>query len=267
MTGRERLLGLLAGAIAGTAGGLFGVGGGLLLVPLLTGLFHLTQHQAHGTSLAVIGAAALAAVIVYATHGNVVWPVAGVVALGSLLTARFGARWATRMSPRGLKRAFAIFMILVAGRLLWQAPGVSEGATVHGLAGVGFGLLLGMSAGLLAGFMGVGGGLLIVPVLTLGFGITQQAAQGTSLAAILVTAPAAAIEHARHRNVIWRVVPMLALGAAFGAPLASWAAQHLPHALLARVFALFLLANGLHTWARTRQEPRPQAPSAAQPSR
>jgi uncharacterized membrane protein YfcA len=267
MTARERLLGLLAGVLAGTAGGLFGVGGGLLLVPLLTGLFHLTQHQAHGTSLAVIGAAALAAVIVYAAHGNVVWPVAAVVALGSLVTARLGARWATRMSPRGLKRAFAVFLLLVAARLLWHTPAAAAEATIHGMPAIGAGLLVGMVAGTLAGFMGVGGGIVIVPALTLGFGITQQAAQGTSLAAILVTAPTAAFEHARHKNVIWRVVPMLALGAALGAPLSSWAAQRLPHALLVKAFAVFLIANAMHTWARTRGKPQPAAAAAAIPPR
>ena len=265
MTARERLGGLLAGMVAGMAGGLFGVGGGLILVPLLTGIFRLTQHQAHGTSLAVIGAAALAAVVVYAAHGNVVWPVAAVLAVGSLLTARLGARWATRTSPHGLRRAFAIFLVLVAARLLWQTPTASGVSTIHGIAGVGFGLVLGMAAGILAGFMGVGGGLLVVPALTIMFGITQQAAQGTSLAMILVTAPTAAFEHARHRNVIWRVVPMLALGAAFGAPLSSWAAQGLPHALLVRVFAFFLIANALHTWIRTGGEAKSAAVATTPP--
>src|SRR5207247_5549044 len=158
--------------------------------------FRLTQHQAHATSLAVIGASALAAVIVYASRGNVVWPVAAVLAVGSLFTARLGARWATRISPRGLKRAFAIFLVVVAARLLWQTP-VAGAAALSGMPGAGFALFLGMAAGIMAGFMGVGGGLLVVPALTILFGITQQAAQGTSLAMILVTAPTAAFEHAR----------------------------------------------------------------------
>jgi uncharacterized membrane protein YfcA len=60
---------------------------------------------------------------------------------------------------------------------------------------------------------------------------------------------------------------MLALGAAFGAPLSSWAAQGLPHALLVRVFALFLIANGIYTWLRTRGEPKPAAAAATPPPR
>lgn len=83
------------------------------------------------------------------------------------------------------------------------------------------------------------------------FGASQQVAQGTSLALILVTAPVGAIEHHRHGNVAGRLVPWLALGALVGAPLASALALRLPQAVLARGFALFLVANALHMWART----------------
>ena len=169
-----------------------------------------------------------------------------------MATAGLGARAAARVSSRGLTRAFAIFLVLVALRLLWKVPPVSEHALLHGLRGVAFALGLGAAVGLLSGFMGVGGGILAVPAFTLGLGMSQQLAQGTSLALILVTAPAGAIEHARHGNVVLRLVPMLALGAAAGAVAASWLAQSLPHAELARAFAVFLLASAVHAWARAR---------------
>jgi uncharacterized membrane protein YfcA len=97
MTGRDRISGLLAGTLTGIAGGLFGVGGGLVMVPALTGFFGLTQHQAHGTSLAVIGATAITAIAVYGAHANIAWSIALVAAIGTLVSARMGARWATRM--------------------------------------------------------------------------------------------------------------------------------------------------------------------------
>jgi len=250
MTSRERLGGFLAGLVTGIAGGLFGVGGGLVLVPILTGFYRLTQHQAHGTSLAVISATAITAIVVYGSHQNIAWTTAAMIALGSVVTARIGARWASRIPAAKLRRAFAVFMALVAIRLLWQTPAVSAAGAPPGIQGFVVALGLGLGAGLLAGIMGVGGGILVVPVLTLVFGLSQQAAQGTSLAVMVVTAPSAAFEHSRHRNVVWRVVPMLALGAALGAPLSSWAAQRLPHAQLVRAFALFLFATAVHTWVR-----------------
>ena len=250
MTGAERVRGLLAGAVAGASGGLFGVGGGLMMIPLLTGFFGFTQHQAHGTSLAVMGATALAAIVVYGAHSHVVWPIALLVAVGSLATARYGARWASRTSPRGLRRAFAGFLIVVALRLLWRAPEVADHPVFTGWVGIALGLLLGAAVGVLSGYMGVGGGILAVPAFTLALGMSQQAAQGTSLAAIVVTGPAGAIEHARHGNVVGRLVPILALGAIVGAPAAAWLAQLLPHAVLVRTFAIFLLANAVATWLR-----------------
>ncbi len=246
---RERLAGIAGGALAGLAGGLFGVGGGILLVPILGGAFRLTQHQAHGTSLAVIGFTALAALTVYAVHGNVVWATAALVGIASVVTARYGARLANRLSRRRLARSFAVFLALVAARLFWKAPAAAA-PLASGPVTWAFDLGLGAAIGVLAGFMGVGGGILAVPAFVLLAGMPQPLAQGTSLAVILVAAPAGAAEHHRHGNVIWRLVPLLAIGAAAAAPAASWLAQRLPHLLLARGFALFLLANAVLGWVR-----------------
>lgn len=249
MSGAERSRAALAGLVAGFAGGLFGVGGGIVLIPLLTAFFAATPHQANGTSLATIGATALAGLAAYALRGNVAWGTAALLAVASIPTARLGARWAARTSRATLLRVFAAFLLLVAVRLLWRAPE----PRAHDLPfawTIAADLALGAATGVLAGFLGVGGGILMVPALTLLFGVSQQVAQGTSLAVILVTAPAGALEHARHGNVLGRLVPWLFAGAALGAPLASWMAQSLPHEALARGFGVFLLANALHTWRR-----------------
>jgi len=252
----ERWRGTLAGFVAGLAGGLFGVGGGILLVPMLTGWFALSQHQAHGTSLAAIGATAIAGMAVYAAHGHVDWVTGAIMAVSSMLCARFGAMLAARTSRTALARAFAIFLVLVAARLLWKSPEGAGAPVLAGATGALVALAVGAAVGLLAGFMGVGGGILAVPALALLFGASQQTAQGTSLALILVTAPVGAIEHHRHGNVALRLVPWLALGALLGAPLASSLAVRLPQAVLARGFALFLLANAAHTWIRASRAAR-----------
>ncbi|MFN8588528.1 MAG: sulfite exporter TauE/SafE family protein [Candidatus Eisenbacteria bacterium] len=250
MTAQDRLRASLTGFVAGLAGGLFGVGGGIVLVPLLTGFFALTQHQAHGTSLAAIGATAIAGLVVYGTHGQVDWASAALMGLASIAFARLGARGAARVSRSGLTRAFAVFLAIVAARMLWKAPTGTGEALVTGVWRVPAVLAVGAAVGLLSGFLGVGGGILAVPALALLFGEPQRTAQGTSLAVILVTAPFGALEHHRHGNVVARVVPWLALGAGLGAPLASALAQVLPQAALARGFAAFLLVNAVNTWVR-----------------
>src|SRR5437899_1667307 len=156
----------LAGGIAGLAGGLFGVGGGLVLVPILAGSFKLTQHQAHGTSLAIIGATALISVVVYALNGNVAWLTAAPVGVASGFAARWGARLAARTSAEGLAKAFAVFLLAVAIRLLWKTP-AAAGHPFPGGVTVAVDLAVGVAVGLLAGYMGGGGGLIAVPAFTL----------------------------------------------------------------------------------------------------
>src|SRR5206468_1872362 len=184
----------------------------------------------------------------YAWHGHVEWATAAGIALASAFTARFGARLATRLSSQNLSRAFALFLVLIAIRLLFKTPEPHPVSFHHGWLGFGIDLVLGAAVGLLAGFMGVGGGIIAVPFLTLALGMSQQTAQGTSLAVILVSGPAGAIEHARHGNVVGNLVPALAVGSLLGAPLSSWVAQILPHVILVRCFAVFLLVNAAFTW-------------------
>ena len=99
-------------------------------MPILTGTFKLTQHQAHGTSLAIVGAAAVASLVVYALNGNVAWVTAGIVGVASMVTARWGARLSARLSSERLAQAFAVFLVLVALRLLWRVPPANEHAIV-----------------------------------------------------------------------------------------------------------------------------------------
>lgn len=264
MSRRETLFGLIGGLLTGFAGGFLGVGGGAVLIPILTGYFKLSQHQAHGTSLAVLGATALVSVVVYSLHGNVAWVAAAIMGIASVFTTRLGARLAARTSPRNLTRAFAAFLMVVAVRLLWKTPHVITDVTHATWVLLVFDVCLGLLVGLFSGFMGVGGGILIVPALTLIMGWPQQFAQGTSLAVILVTAPVGAIEHARHGHVVGRLVPALAIGAAVGGPIASWLAHGVDREFLTRAFALFLLGNAVSTWIRSGRKSSPASkPNAA----
>jgi uncharacterized membrane protein YfcA len=258
LTVADRLRGAGVGALAGLLGGLFGVGGGIVLIPILTGRLGLTQHQAHGTSLAVIGATALAGLVVYGAAFHVAWGTALAVGVASVTAAPLGAWLAGRVSPRGLRLAFAAFLVATALRLLWVPPVGDHPPAGPISAQLALDLALGLAIGLLAGFMGVGGGILAVPAFTLLLGMPQSTAQGTSLAVILVTAPAGAVQHHRQRTVVWSWVPMLALGAALAAPLAARVANRLPHAILARAFALFMIITAAHM-AITSLRARPAA--------
>jgi len=111
------LISLLIGAAAGMLAGLTGVGGGVFLVPLMVGLLAMVQHQAHGTSLAVMFPIALVGAITYGIYGhilgNVDWEVILGLALGGIVGVVLGARLMMRVPARQLRWIFGIFLVVV----------------------------------------------------------------------------------------------------------------------------------------------------------
>lgn len=110
---RQILISSLIGAAAGMLAGLTGVGGGVFLVPLLVGVLAVTQHQAHGTSLAVIFPIALAGAITYVIRGHIDWVLALGLALGGLVGVVLGVRLMTRVPERQLRWIFGAFSVFV----------------------------------------------------------------------------------------------------------------------------------------------------------
>jgi uncharacterized membrane protein YfcA len=101
-------------------------------------------------------------------------------------------------------------------------------------------IALGLLAGVLAGFFGVGGGILIVPALVLAFGLGQLEAEGTSLAAILPTVVAGAWSQHRYGNVSWRTAAVVGIVAIAGVEVGVRVAEALDEEVLRRLFALLL---------------------------
>jgi uncharacterized membrane protein YfcA len=106
------------GLVAGILSGLLGVGGGIIIVPLLVALVHLSQHQAHATSLAAIVPIGAVGALTFALDGEVDLEVAGLLALGALVGAPLGARIMSRTEERPLKIMFGMLMIAVGVQLL-----------------------------------------------------------------------------------------------------------------------------------------------------
>lgn len=111
-------------------------------------------------------------------------------------------------------------------------------------------VLIGFVIGILAGVIGVGGGIFLVPLMVLGFRFDQHTAQGTSLAAILPGSISGGVTHGRRGNVLWREAAWMSAGGVVGAVIGSFAALLLPKLLLARVFGAFLLFAAYRMWPR-----------------
>jgi len=109
------LLGLLAGVVSG----LFGVGGAVVIIPGLVLITRMPQHTAHGTSLAaLLLPVGLLGVLEYSKRQQVNWAYAAVVAVGVLIGAYFGARFAGTIPDATLRKAFGGFLLLVSIKLL-----------------------------------------------------------------------------------------------------------------------------------------------------
>lgn len=108
---------VLLGAVAGFVGGLFGVGGGLVMVPGLVLFLSIDQHTAHGTSVAAIVASASAAASTFAVRSEVEWDTAGYILIGSIVGAYVGARLIARIPAVWLARAFVALTLVAAVRM------------------------------------------------------------------------------------------------------------------------------------------------------
>ncbi len=231
--------------LGGCFGGLVGFGGGAVMIPLLTWLAKLSQHKAHGTSLAAIIFTALVGAVTYFLHGAVDWKVAAIVAASAILFARFGALYAHSLPEKKLKKAFGIFLavisilVIVKGLLpsAVQPPGFWLNLLIF--------VLTGAATGFLSGMMGVGGGTIMIPPMVLLAGMSQHVAQGTSLLAMVPVSISGALTHYRLGNVETGIIRGLVAGAVVGGYLGGTAANLLPDLYLKVIFSAVMVWLGL----------------------
>jgi uncharacterized membrane protein YfcA len=205
------------GVIAGFTSGLFGVGGGIVIVPALVMVAGFPHKLATGTSLGAIVPISVAGIVGYATAGEVDWAAAACVAVGAVVGAVAGTRWLLRISTPVLQLGFATAMALTAAKMFVDdGSGTGRSDLTVGMAAAL--VALGLASGVLAGLLGVGGGIIIVPVLTLAFGLPHVLAKGTSLAVILPTAVIGTIRNRQSRLTALRpaaVVGLAGIGSAY----------------------------------------------------
>jgi uncharacterized membrane protein YfcA len=156
-------------------------------VPALIAVAGFDPKLATGTSLTAIVPISLAGVAGYATADEIDWTTAACVAAGALVGALIGTSLLRRIDPATLQLLFAFVMVITAVRMLFESDDTGGRADLAIAGGVAL-VLVGIASGVLAGLLGVGGGIIIVPALTIGVGLSLAMAKGTSLAVIVPTA-------------------------------------------------------------------------------
>ena len=233
------------GLSAGLFGGLVGLGGGALMIPMMVGWLKLPQHKAHGTSLVALVFTGLFGAGVYAFHGRLDATAALLLAAAALWPARLGAQCCRLLPEMHLKWSFGLFQIVMA--ILLIAKPYLAPATISTTMWLKVFILLATGAitGFLGGLLGIGGGAIMVASMVLLAGYTQHIAQGSSLLAMVPAGLVGAYTHRQDGNVekslLGGLIPGIVLGSLSGGALA----QFMPEMALRIVFAVALTWLGV----------------------
>ncbi|MGB8652195.1 MAG: sulfite exporter TauE/SafE family protein [Mycobacteriales bacterium] len=250
------ILGAVAlGVLIGLSLGALGGGGSILTVPALVFVLGLTAQEATTGSLVIVGVTAAAASAGHARAGHTLWVRGALLALAGVPASVLGSSLNRSVDPNVLLLAFAVLMVVAAAGMLararprTEAPGASVAAATRTAAGQSSApataakvVVAGLGIGFLTGFLGVGGGFIIVPVLVVLLRYDMPDAIGTSLLVIALNSAVALGARAGHGGFVWHVIVPFTLAAVVGSFAGRRVADRLDAATLTRAFAVLLLA-------------------------
>lgn len=253
---RARVTLALIGVVGGVMSGLFAIGGGILMVPLLVWRAHLDQREASATSLAAIIPTSVVGSGTYLLHGEVDVVAALIIAAGAAGGALVGSVLLRHIPLGTLRWMFLVFILIVAARLLFVAP--QRGDDVSLSPGVALGYLaVGAVMGVASGLFGIGGGIIAVPLLVSFFAVSDLVAKGTAL---LVTIPTSVVGTAANRRaglVDVRAGLVVGVAAALAAVPAVGLALLMSPRLSGVLFAAILIAVAAHLALKASREGGP----------
>ncbi|MEJ2529426.1 MAG: sulfite exporter TauE/SafE family protein [Gammaproteobacteria bacterium] len=255
---------LALGAVAGMAAGLFGVGGGLIIVPTLLWIFRghgidetIVMHLAIGTSLATIIVTSISSIYAHNKRKAVLWDLFVMLTPGIVVGAWLGAAAADMLSSVWLQRVFALFVMLLAMHLALDVN-FGSGGNIPGKVGMS---VAGMVIGMISSIVGIGGGSMTVPFLHWN-GVDIRNAVATSSACGFPIALAGtigfvvagwgevALPEGSTGYVYWAAMPWIVVTTFLFAPLGARLAHRMPTHTLRRLFALLLFIVGVRLMLR-----------------
>lgn len=249
---------VIAGLFAGVLAGLLGIGGGTVMVPILLLLGYAPIQAVATSSLAIIVTSLSGSFqnwrMGYLDFDRVLW-----LGVPAVITVQIGVLIASSLPPRLLLIAFAIllviniFLVSLRKRLAARNAETSTTASMNPKAAR---ILTGAIAGLMAGLLGVGGGVIMVPLQMALLGEPIKLAIQTSLGVVVLTAIASTLGHALQGNVVWSAGLILGLGGLISAQLSSRLLPKLPDRFVSLLFRSLLIALIFYTlWEAWRYQP------------
>lgn len=234
------LLQVSLGLAIGFSLGLLGGGGSILTVPALVYLVGQSPNTAIATSLVVVGANSASGAIFHHRQGTLNWRVALTFGGAGIVIAYFSASLSEFLSPTIILILFALLMLTIGIMLLQQKENKEKGFT--NVKSISYIIGSGIIVGLLTGLLGVGGGFLIVPALTIFVGLPMQAAVGTSLVIIAANSAAGFLGHLGTISLDLTLTLTFVLAGLVGSFLGTKLSNRISSASLQKIFALFVIA-------------------------
>jgi uncharacterized membrane protein YfcA len=233
------------GAIAGLLGGLFGVGGGFLVIPLLGFFYGMDQQTAQGTVLMMVVPNVMWAFSRYRRRFGIDLRMAATIAGSALIATYPTARLATGLDPHILRLAFALFLATIAVIVAYHTWRNSARVKGGPRRSRGWITVVGVIGGCFSGFFGVGGAFVAPPLLTTFFGLRQLEAQGLALALVSPSAFIALLAYAEAGKVDWLVGLPLAPGGITAISAGVKFASRLPERRMRLAFCGLLLLTAV----------------------
>jgi uncharacterized membrane protein YfcA len=241
------LASLGAGSCGGFLAGLFGVGGGIVLIPLLGLALGLNQHQAQGATLAaMLLPNGLPAVLHMRSRGiRTSWTLVGLLTAGFIPAVWGGARLANLIPDGPLRWGFSLFLLAVAARALLQGRSSQSGPAREQPAPLGealAGLAIGAVGGLASGLLGIGGGIVMIPLMVWLLRLSQHEAQAASLTLMLapIGLPGVIVYARSGGGLPWLIMAGVAIGFMAGAYGGARLATRILGPRLRKAFAVFM---------------------------
>jgi len=242
----ERILAAGAlGVVSGLFGGLFGIGGGVLAIPLLGLAYGLHQQMAQGTVLVMVVPNVLFGLWGYRRRVGVDLRIGATLALTATVSTYPAAHFATELDPHGLRLAFAAFLAILAALIAYRSRQAAAIAPARPPLAWGWTALVGVAGGIVSGLFGVGGAFIVPPALTAFFGLRQIEAQGLALALVSPVTLVALVTYARAGEVDWGLGIPLAVGGIAAIPAGVAAAYRLPERGLRLAFCGLLFVTAV----------------------
>ena len=253
------------GLVAGLLGSALGVGGGILIVPMFTLVLHLPIHVAIGSSLVAIVATSCTASSIYTKTRLTNIKLGLLLETATVPGAIVGALAAALLASSLLSGFFGVILIYTAYRMIIQKP-AADGQTFGSPSGhltasyydqqlnktvtydvnhipQGFGASF--FGGALSGLLGIGGGIIKVPIMNIVMGLPMKAAIATSSYMIAITATVAALIHYNHGHIYPVIIAPLIIGVFIGARVGTRLAQRARGVILRRIFGTLLFVTSL----------------------